>query len=161
MAAGPFARVLVQVVVAGIAVLSRAIPAAYAQALNNAKKGGVNADSAQQAGGMFARKLISTSEALQVLNVTEEQIAKEPELVQKQYDRYFAANAVEKGGSFYLQSKIYRAKEQLDEFLEEKRREEAGEGAAEAEEAEDESNKEKEESDSDEEGKKKEEKEGR
>ena len=30
-----------------------------------------------------------------------------------------------KGGSFYLQSKIHRAKEQLDEFLKEKRAEEA------------------------------------
>jgi len=30
---------------------------------------------------------------------------------------------VEKGGSFYLQSKIYRAKEQLDEFVKEQQRE--------------------------------------
>ena len=38
----------------------------------------------------------------------------------KQYDKYFQANAVEKGGSFYLQSKIYRAKEMLDEYIKEK-----------------------------------------
>jgi hypothetical protein len=31
---------------------------------------------------------------------------------------------VENGGSFYLQSKVYRAKEQLDEFIKEKRMEE-------------------------------------
>ena len=37
----------------------------------------------------------------------------------QQYDRYFQANAVEKGGSFYLQSKIYRAKEMLDEYRKE------------------------------------------
>jgi hypothetical protein len=30
---------------------------------------------------------------------------------------------VEKGGSFYLQSKIYRAKEQLDEFIKEQQKE--------------------------------------
>jgi import inner membrane translocase subunit TIM16 len=41
----------------------------------------------------------------------------------KQYDKYFLSNAVEKGGSFYLQSKIYRAKEQLDEFIREKKKE--------------------------------------
>lgn len=35
-----------------------------------------------------------------------------------------AANDVSKGGSFYLQSKVYRAKEQLDEYLEEKKKEE-------------------------------------
>lgn len=42
----------------------------------------------------------------------------------QQYEKYFAANAVENGGSFYLQSKVYRAKEQLDEFIKEKRMEE-------------------------------------
>lgn len=81
-AAGPLGRVIVQIVVAGIAVLSRAIPAAYQQALQNARKGGVDAKSAESA-GMFARKVISRSEAMQVLNVSEEQIAKDPEVVKK------------------------------------------------------------------------------
>jgi import inner membrane translocase subunit TIM16 len=35
-----------------------------------------------------------------------------------------AANDVSKGGSFYLQSKVYRAKELLDEYVEEKKTEE-------------------------------------
>ena len=43
----------------------------------------------------------------------------------QQYEKYFVANAVENGGSFYLQSKIYRAKEELDEFIKEKRMEES------------------------------------
>ena len=34
-----------------------------------------------------------------------------------------AANDVSKGGSFYLQSKVYRAKEQLDEYLAETKKE--------------------------------------
>ena len=42
----------------------------------------------------------------------------------QQFDRYFAANDVSKGGSFYLQSKIYRAQELLMEFQKDKRREE-------------------------------------
>lgn len=42
----------------------------------------------------------------------------------QQFERYFEANDVSKGGSFYLQSKIYRAKELLTEFQDEKRREE-------------------------------------
>mmetsp|Transcript_39671 Transcript_39671/g.80961 ORF Transcript_39671/g.80961 Transcript_39671/m.80961 type:complete len:137 (-) Transcript_39671:427-837(-) len=125
MAIGPIARVVAQVVVAGVAVLARALPAAYAQALQNAKKSGVDASKGAGSGsGMFARKLMSRSEALQVLNITEEQISSDPAVVMKQYERYFAANAVEKGGSFYLQSKVHRAKEQLDEFLKEKRSEE-------------------------------------
>ena len=41
----------------------------------------------------------------------------------KQYDRYFRVNAVDNGGSFYLQSKVFRAKEQLDEFIKEKKME--------------------------------------
>jgi import inner membrane translocase subunit TIM16 len=34
-----------------------------------------------------------------------------------------ASNDPKKGGSFYLQSKVYRAKEMLDEFEADKRRE--------------------------------------
>jgi hypothetical protein len=44
--------------------------------------------------------------------------------VLQQYDRYFAANSVEKGGSFYLQSKVVRAKEMLDDYIKEKKLEE-------------------------------------
>ena len=32
----------------------------------------------------------------------------------QQYEKYFGSNDPKKGGSFYLQSKIYRAKESLD-----------------------------------------------
>ena len=39
----------------------------------------------------------------------------------QQFEKYFAANSVEKGGSFYVQSKIYRAKEMLDQFIAEKK----------------------------------------
>jgi mitochondrial import inner membrane translocase subunit TIM16 len=35
-----------------------------------------------------------------------------------------AANDVSKGGSFYLQSKVYRAKEMLEQYQKEKRMEE-------------------------------------
>ena len=41
----------------------------------------------------------------------------------QQYEKYMAANDVSKGGSFYLQSKVYRAKEQLDEYLAETKKE--------------------------------------
>ena len=39
----------------------------------------------------------------------------------QQYEKYMAANDVSKGGSFYLQSKVYRAKEMLDKYIEEER----------------------------------------
>ena len=44
--------------------------------------------------------------------------------VATQFDRYFQANDVSKGGSYYLQSKVYRAKELLEEYQTEKRMEE-------------------------------------
>lgn len=67
---GPFARMIAQVIVPVVAVLARAIPAAYAQALQNARKSGVDANSAAQATN-FLRKTMSKSEALQVLNLSE------------------------------------------------------------------------------------------
>lgn len=122
MALGPLGRIIAQGVVAGIAVLARALPAAYAQALQNAKKTGADraAHEAAKKGASFLGKArIQKDEALMVLNLTEKE-ALTAEAVQTQYDRYFAANAVEKGGSFYLQSKIYRAKELLDDYVKEK-----------------------------------------
>ena len=125
MAIGPLARILAQVVVPVIAVLARALPAAYAQALNNARKAGTTAETVQQS----LRKTISRQEALQVLNLTEEQVT--AEAIQKQYERLMKANEVKKGtGSFYLQSKVYRAHELLSEFNEEKRREQQQQSSA-------------------------------
>jgi hypothetical protein len=79
MAIGPLARLLAQMVIPVVAVLARALPAAYAQALQNAKKAGVDA---APAAGSILRKTISRSEALQVLNLTEKQ-AVSPEAIQK------------------------------------------------------------------------------
>jgi mitochondrial import inner membrane translocase subunit TIM16 len=153
MAIGPIARIVAQLIVPIVAVLARALPAAYAQALQNARKAGVEA--AEASAPVFGKR-ISRSEALQVLNLTEEDIAANPEAIQKvrtvferlenrrlcfsrilahlnyicvlqllfqQFQRYFNANDVSKGGSFYLQSKIYRAHELLIEFNKDKRKE--------------------------------------
>ena len=80
MAIGPFARIIAQIVVPVVAVLARALPAAYAQALQNARKSGV--DAAEAAQPVFGKR-ISRSEALQVLNLTEEEVAANPEAIQK------------------------------------------------------------------------------
>mmetsp|Transcript_8502 Transcript_8502/g.12714 ORF Transcript_8502/g.12714 Transcript_8502/m.12714 type:complete len:141 (-) Transcript_8502:501-923(-) len=119
MAVGPIARMVAQAVILTASVLARALPAAYAQAVQNAKKGGAQASG--PAGSMLGKARISRDEALQVLNLTEGEVTVES--IKKQYDKYFAANAIEKGGSFYLQSKIYRAKELLDEYEEDKKKE--------------------------------------
>ena len=67
-------------VVPVIAVLARAIPAAYGQALNNARKAGV--DATEAAAPVFGKR-IARSEALQVLNITEQEIKADPKIVQK------------------------------------------------------------------------------
>lgn len=67
MAVGPLARIIAQVIVPAIAVLVRALPAAYAQALGNARKGGVTA--AQS----ITKKVMSKEEALQILNLHQEE----------------------------------------------------------------------------------------
>jgi mitochondrial import inner membrane translocase subunit TIM16 len=70
MAVGPLARLLAQLVVPVVAVLARALPAAYAQALQNARKAGVSSNEATK---NLLRKTISKSEALQVLNLPEKE----------------------------------------------------------------------------------------
>ena len=46
----------------------------------------------------------------------------------QQFERYFEANDVSKQGSFYLQSKIYRAHELLMEFQAEKHKQDINGG---------------------------------
>lgn len=122
---GPLGRILAQGVLATVAILARALPAAYAAALQNARKSGADkaAEQAARQGASFLGKTkIPRDEALFILNLTEKDAT--VEAIQRQYDRYFEANKVKNGGgSFYLQSKIYRAKELLDEFEKEKNEE--------------------------------------
>jgi mitochondrial import inner membrane translocase subunit TIM16 len=120
MAVGPIARLLAQVIVPVIAIVARSLPAAYAQALQNAKKNGTAAAASESS---LLRKLISRSEALQILNLTESEAT--VEAVQRQYEKYMAANAVKPGtgGSFYLQSKVYRANELLSDFTKQQQQE--------------------------------------
>lgn len=56
---------------------------------------------------------ITLEEAQQILNVSN----LDPEEVQKQYEHLFNVNDKAKGGSFYLQSKVFRAKERIDHEL--------------------------------------------
>lgn len=54
-------------------------------------------------------------EALNILNIESKQLNRD--IVEEQFKKYFASNDPGKGGSFYLQSKIFRAKEALDREL--------------------------------------------
>lgn len=58
---------------------------------------------------------ITLEEAQQILNLSK----LDPKDAQEKFDHLFKVNNKSKGGSFYLQSKVFRAKERIDHELEE------------------------------------------
>uniref|UniRef100_A0A915ETP4 Mitochondrial import inner membrane translocase subunit tim-16 n=1 Tax=Ditylenchus dipsaci TaxID=166011 RepID=A0A915ETP4_9BILA len=61
-----------------------------------------------------ARLGISLQESMQILNV---KAPLDPSEVEEKFKHLFEINEKTKGGSLYLQSKVFRAKERLDEEL--------------------------------------------
>ncbi|KAI9264387.1 Pam16-domain-containing protein [Phascolomyces articulosus] len=108
------ARLIAQLVVSLGTVVGRAFFAAYKQAAANAAAGGGAARGATKEGAVDAltRKTgMSMEEACQILNVTQEA---ELEKILKNYEHLFNVNETAKGGSFYIQSKVVRAKERIE-----------------------------------------------
>lgn len=56
---------------------------------------------------------LTLEEAKDILNVRE----LDSEIIQKNYEHLFNVNDKSRGGSFYLQSKVFRAKERIDDEL--------------------------------------------
>ncbi|XP_037781009.1 mitochondrial import inner membrane translocase subunit Tim16-like [Penaeus monodon] len=111
------AKHIAQLIVAGAQVVGRAFVKALRQEIAASQA------AAQRAGGGAAgakhsatnQKLgMSLEEAKQILNVEELDLEK----VQKNYEYLFNINDKSKGGSFYIQSKIVRAKERIDSEME-------------------------------------------
>lgn len=109
--AGPFARILANIIVMGASVASRAFMQAYQQAVANAKSGKTVTQAASSA--VSRRKIMSREQAKEILNFEQNSKPSAQEIEQR-FSKYFEANDPAKGGSFYLQSKIYRAKEALE-----------------------------------------------
>ena len=62
------------------------------------------------------RLVMSLEEAKDILNVTDADIyGADFEKLHKNYEHLFNVNEKTKGGSFYLQSKVVRAKERIDQ----------------------------------------------
>ncbi|KAJ7945610.1 mitochondrial import inner membrane translocase subunit tim16-like [Quillaja saponaria] len=95
----------------GSAILGKAMVQAYRQALANASKSGVAQEAVQNI--RRGAKALAEPEARQILGVSEQSSWEE---IVKKYDNLFEQNA--KNGSFYLQSKVHRAKECLQEIYE-------------------------------------------
>ena len=100
---GPFVKFAAQALSVGVAVFSRAFMVAYQQAVANAKAGGGAAATAAKEA--TKKRVMSRSEAMSILNMSEKEGV---EIAEKQSKRYFEANDPKNGGSYYLQSKIYR-----------------------------------------------------
>ncbi|XP_022734301.1 mitochondrial import inner membrane translocase subunit PAM16 like 2-like isoform X3 [Durio zibethinus] len=92
----------------GSGILARAFVQAYRQALANAARSGITQETLQNA-ARSVRKVMTEQEARQILSVSKESTWED---IIKKYDVLFENNA--KKGSFYLQSKVYRAKECLE-----------------------------------------------
>ncbi|KAL5791601.1 hypothetical protein ACOSP7_000195 [Xanthoceras sorbifolium] len=101
------ARILANLIVMGSGMMARALVQAYRQALTNASKSGVAQETMQNI--RRGSKIMAEPEARQILGVTEQ--SSWEEILQK-YDSLFERNA--KHGSFYIQSKVHRAKECLE-----------------------------------------------
>ncbi|XP_061353867.1 mitochondrial import inner membrane translocase subunit PAM16 like 2-like [Gastrolobium bilobum] len=107
-------KILANLIVMGGGILARAVVQAYRQALANASKNGVAQETIQNT-IRRAGKVMTEQEARQILGVTEETPWEE---IAKKYDTLFENNA--KNGSFYLQSKVHRAKECLESIQQSK-----------------------------------------
>ncbi|XP_073819607.1 mitochondrial import inner membrane translocase subunit Tim16 [Musca autumnalis] len=113
------AKYLAQIIVLG----TQAIGKAFAKALR--QEIAASQEAARRAGGgrqgekraeANARTGMTLEEAKQILNVED---LKNLEEITKKYEHLFAANDKSKGGSFYLQSKVFRAKERIDQEIKE------------------------------------------
>ncbi|KAI1301450.1 Mitochondrial import inner membrane translocase subunit Tim16 [Halotydeus destructor] len=115
------AKYLAQLIVTGAQVVGKAFTKALREELNAtrqaaARRGG-SSQQQQQSSTNDVRLGISLEEAMQILNVDKNTPIEE---IQKKYDHLFEVNDKIKGGSFYLQSKVVRAKERLDDEMQNK-----------------------------------------
>lgn len=116
------AKYIAQIIVLGTQVIGRAFARAlrqeFAASQEAARRGGGGEKGASRAAAN-ARTGITVEEAQQILNVEK----LDQEQINKSFEYLFNANDKSKGGSFYLQSKVVRAKERLDQELQSSRQE--------------------------------------
>ncbi|XP_020818469.1 mitochondrial import inner membrane translocase subunit Tim16 [Drosophila serrata] len=108
------AKYIAQIIVLGAQAVGRAFTKALRQEIAASQEAARRAGGGKQ-GEKSAESNLRTGmtleEAKQILNVDD---TKNVESVVKNYEHLFNVNERSKGGSFYLQSKVFRAKERLD-----------------------------------------------
>ncbi|KAF2244108.1 mitochondrial import inner membrane translocase-like protein subunit tim16 [Trematosphaeria pertusa] len=104
-------RIITQVVFSGARIIGRAVAESYRQAAATQKYAAAN----QKSGGGFTSSNITMEEACKILNVGPSKMGQiDIEFVTERFKRLFDLNDPKKGGSFYLQSKILRARERIE-----------------------------------------------
>ncbi|KAH9501503.1 nudix (nucleoside diphosphate linked moiety X)-type motif 8, variant 2 [Dermatophagoides farinae] len=113
------AKYLAQIIVIGAQAIGRAFTRALKQEIEASQRAAQqrNTNNSSAASAAANAKLgMSVQEAMQILNIESNQL-NDLEFIEKRFKHLFEVNDKAKGGSFYLQSKVYRAKERIDEEL--------------------------------------------
>lgn len=116
-------RIITQIVLTGSRVLGRAFTEAYKQAQASSNyaraQAKINPNGAPSArGGGGGSTGMTLDEACKVLNVKPPQGTQtNVEEIMERFKKLFDVNDPQKGGSFYLQSKVLRARERIEAEL--------------------------------------------
>jgi|TARA_B110000483_G_scaffold109707_1_gene133636 import inner membrane translocase subunit TIM16 len=118
-------RLLANLIIAGGSMLVKAASQAYQKALVNAQRSGVAQEAAKgTAASVFGKKTMALDEARMILGIDAGATLEE---AMARYQKMFEAN---EKASFYLQSKIHRAKERMEQEFGTGSEEEEEDGAA-------------------------------
>lgn len=112
------AKYLAQIIVLGVQVVGKAFARALRQEIAASQEAAKRAGGGRQGAKRVAtnaRTGLTIEEALKILNAERPD---QQETIEKNYKYLMEANDRAKGGSFYIQSKVVRAKERIDEELE-------------------------------------------
>lgn len=106
------AKFIAQIILAGTQVVARAFARAVKQEFEASQEAARRLGNTRTRAERVANTKVGLSldEAKQILNVSN----LDRKEIQERYERLFNANDKAKGGSFYIQSKVVRAKERLD-----------------------------------------------
>lgn len=106
------AKFIAQIILAGTQVIGKAFARAIKQEFEASQEAARRFNNTKSRSERIANtKLgLSLEEAQQILNVKD----LDKKQIDEHFERLFKANDKEHGGSFYLQSKVVRAKERLD-----------------------------------------------
>lgn len=106
------AKFIAQIIVAGTQILAKAFARAVKQEFEASQEAARRLGNTKSRAERVANTKVGLSleEAKQILNVSK----LDKKEIEERFQRLFEANDKSKGGSFYIQSKVVRAKERLD-----------------------------------------------